>query len=113
MSERSSELLLDDMIAAIDKIARYTANMSEGQFNADERTIDATVRNIEILGEAAGRLPDSFRNQNQDVEWNRIRGLRNRIAHAYFGIDLSLVWVIVTRNLPVLREQLLGIRKAK
>jgi len=95
MSERSPELLIDDMLTAIDKITRYTEGMNETRFSADERTVDATVRNIEILGEAAGRLPETFRCRYPDVEWNRIRGMRNRIAHAYFGIDLALVWTIV------------------
>jgi uncharacterized protein with HEPN domain len=91
MSERSPELLIDDILTALDRIARYTKGMSEEQFVGDDRTVDATIRNIEIIGEAAGRLSESFRAQHPETEWTRIRGLRNRIAHAYFGIDLALV----------------------
>jgi uncharacterized protein with HEPN domain len=84
--------------------------MSEKSFAGDERTVDATVRNIEIIGEAANRLPEAFRDRYPAVEWNRIRGMRNRIAHAYFGIDLALVWIIITKNLPELRARLVEIR---
>jgi uncharacterized protein with HEPN domain len=75
-------------------------------FINDAKTIDATIWNFEIIGEAANRLPDDFRLTHSSIEWNRIRGFRNRIVHNYFGIDLSIVWQIKDTYLPLLIEEL-------
>lgn len=64
------------------------------------------VRNLEIIGEAANRLPDEFCTQHTEIEWRKIIGLRHRIVHDYFGVDLALVWEIVTTSVPALAEQL-------
>jgi uncharacterized protein with HEPN domain len=102
MSDRSPKLLIEDILESARKIQRYTAGMDFEQFTLDEKTIDAVVRNFEIIGEAANRLPDDFRDRYSDVEWNRIRGFRNRIVHDYFGIDYSIVWNIIENFLPQL-----------
>ena len=64
------------------------------------------MRNLEIIGEAAGRLPDSFREEYSDIPWTLVRGLRNRIVHAYFGVDLQLIWEVIRDDLPMLRSQI-------
>lgn len=102
MSDRSSDLLIQDIVASARKIQRYTAGLSFEQFTLDEKTVDAVVRNFEIIGEAANRLPDEFKAQYPNVDWGRIRGFRNRIVHDYFGIDYSIVWQIVENYLPEL-----------
>ena len=102
MSNRSSELLIQDILASAKKIQRYTFGLSFEQFTLDEKTVDAVVRNFEIIGEAANRLPDEFKDQYPNVDWGRIRGFRNRIVHDYFGIDYSIVWQIVENYLPEL-----------
>ncbi len=106
MSKRPISLLLDDIREAIERAARYTAGMSFEAFAEDEKTIDAVVRNMEIIGEAANRLPDDFREQHSDIEWYKIVGLRNRIVHEYFGIDLQIIWQILERDLPALQVSL-------
>jgi len=70
------------------------------------------VRNLEIIGEAANRLPDAFRARHSEIEWRKIIGLRHRIVHDYFGVDLALVWEIVVTSAPVLAEQLSRIANA-
>ncbi len=102
MSNRSAELLIEDILASAQKIQRYTAGMSFEQFILDERTVDAVARNFEIIGEAANRLPDNFKTSHTNIDWDRIRGFRNRIVHNYFGIDYSIVWQIVENYLPEL-----------
>jgi len=94
MPKRSTYLLLNDMIESAEKIFKYTENMTFEQFEADEKTIDAVVRNFEIIGEAANRLDEEFRETHTDIDWINIRGFRNRIVHHYFGIDNSIVWQI-------------------
>lgn len=109
MSKRDAALLIEDMCVAMDKIARYTAGMERAAFLADEKTVDAVVRNLEIIGEAAKQMPEEFKALHAAVPWTQMAGLRNRIVHDYTGIDLELIWDIVQRSLPALRVQLNGL----
>ena len=95
MSKRDILLLLEDMLQSAQKIKRYTEGLDYGSFLTDDKTIDAVVRNFEIIGEAANRIDPDFRDQNPQIEWKRIRGFRNRIVHDYFGIDYEIVWNII------------------
>ena len=106
MSDRSPELLIEDILTSADKIQRYTHGMTFEQFTLDERTADAVARNFEIIGEAANRLPKDFKSRFSTIDWNRIRGFRNRIVHDYFGIDHSIVWNIVKDFLPEVIDDL-------
>lgn len=105
MSKRSITLLLDDILNALHKIERYLAGMSREDFLGDEKTIDAVVRNLEIIGEASKQLPTEFTANHNHILWFQIAGLRNRIVHDYFGLDLDIIWEIVQRDLPAFREQ--------
>lgn len=109
MSKRDILLLIEDMLDAASKIKRYTKSTNFQSFSEDEKTIDAVVRNFEIIGEAANRMDPDFRLLNPEIEWNRIRGLRNRIVHEYFGVDLEIVWSIIENDLDSLIEQLISI----
>ncbi len=91
MSKRPLRLLLDDICEAAQKTIRCTAGMSFDAFSQDEKTVDAVVRNLEIIGEAANRLPEEFRDAHREIEWQKAIGLRNRIVHEYFGVDLQIV----------------------
>ena len=87
MSSRPTRILVEDILEAIEKMTRYIAGMENDAFAKDERTVDAVVRNLEIVGEATNRLPDDFKRQHRDIPWRKIVGLRNRIVHEYFGVD--------------------------
>jgi uncharacterized protein with HEPN domain len=89
MSKRDSRLLLDDILLSIDKITEYTHDLSFDEFLNDSKTLDAVIRNFEIIGEAANRLPDDIKDEYPLVDWHRIRGFRNRIVHDYMGIDFQ------------------------
>ncbi len=102
MSKREPNLLVEDIIESGKKILEYTSNLSFEDFIKDEKTIDAVVRNFEIIGEAANRLPDNFKDNHPEIDWQRIRGFRNRIVHDYFGIDFAIVWNIKNSFLPTL-----------
>jgi uncharacterized protein with HEPN domain len=108
MSNRNVALLLDDIIESGEKILRYVQDLSYEQFLNDDKTVDAVIRNFEIIGEAANRLPDDFKEKHQEMDWYRIRGFRNRIVHHYFGIDYSILWQIKETFLP---EMLLDIKQ--
>jgi uncharacterized protein with HEPN domain len=94
MSKRDPKLLIEDILESAGKILDYTKNISYNQFCNDSKTIDAVIRNFEIIGEAANRLPTAFKEENDFIDWRRIIGFRNRIIHDYFGIDYSIVWQI-------------------
>ena len=106
MSKRDIIFLLSDMLQAANKIKRYTQNLTYETFLADEKTIDAVIRNFEIIGEAANRVPNEFKDENPEIEWNRLRGFRNRIVHDYFGIDHEIVWTVVETYLDELIDWL-------
>ena len=86
------------------KIISYTKDMSFDDFMQDEKTVDAVVRNFEIIGEASNRVPDNFKTEHPEIEWRRIIGFRNRIIHEYFGIDYENLWKIKNENIPTLSE---------
>jgi len=106
MSKREPSLLVEYIIESADKILSYTENLSFEEFTSDSKTIDAVIRNFEIIGEAANRLPEDFKDKHDSVDWHRIRGFRNRIVHHYFGIDYSIVWEIKESYLPSLLTSL-------
>lgn len=106
MSKRPTDLLLNDIRESIDRIEKYTEGMSLEDFSKDRKTIDAVARNLEIMGEAANRLPDEFKEIHSDVEWYKIVGLRHRIVREYFGVDLQIIWRILRKDLPELRRSL-------
>lgn len=104
MSERSAELLLEDMLESCDRILEYTKELSFEDFKKNYLVVDAVVRNFTIIGEAAGRIPEEYKMKHPEIEWDRIRGFRNRIVHDYFGIDYQIVWIIIENNIPELRD---------
>ncbi len=110
MSKRDIFLLVEDMIESAIKIKNYTKNLDFDLFQKDEKTIDAVVRNFEIIGEAANRIDPKFKQNNPNVEWERISGFRNRIVHDYFGIDYKIVWTIIEDDLDKLAAQLNNIK---
>lgn len=106
MSKRDSRLLLEDILSSADKIINYTRGLSFDEFLADEKTIDAVIRNFEIIGEAANRLPDDIRDTFTTIDWHRLKGFRSRIVHDYMGIDYGIVWNIKTDFLPPLINEI-------
>lgn len=106
MSRREPELLLEDIIESIQKIKSYTNGMSSKEFFEDDKTLDAVIRNFEIIGEAANRMPEEIRVNFNDVNWHRIRGFRYRIVHDYMGIDYAIVWEIIANDLEELQQQI-------
>lgn len=106
MYRRPVRILVEDILESIEKINGYLKGYHHHQFIHDEKTIDAVVRNLEIMGEAANRLPRRFRSQHREIDWYQIIGLRHRIVHFYFGIDLDMIWEIIQWDLPHLKENL-------
>jgi uncharacterized protein with HEPN domain len=109
MSKRPIELLLNDIRQAIDRIEQYIKSLSFDGFSDDQKSVDAVVRNLEIMGEAAKRLPEELKEKYSEIEWHKVVGLRHRIVHEYFGIDLEIVWQILHKDLPDLKKKIVQI----
>jgi len=101
---RDSEVYLKDIVEAAEKIRRYLAGMSWDDLAADSKTLDAVVRNLEVIGEAAKNVPEDVRVGCPEIEWKKIAGLRDILIHQYFGIDVEIIWDIVKNKLPALTE---------
>ena len=113
MSSRPVKALIEDILEAIGKIDRYLAGMDKAGFLADSKTVDSVIRNLEIIGEATKRLPKSIKDAYPSVPWGQIVGLRNRVIHDYFGVDLELVWTIVKNDMPSYQHALAGILQTR
>ena len=90
---------------------RYTHGLKREQFFADERTYDAVLRNLEIIGEAAKNISEETKKKAPSIEWRKIAGFRDIVIHEYFGIDENILWDIITTKIAALRDQLNNIAK--
>ena len=95
---RDSYLYVEDILKSIEKIKRCTAGMSFKDFIRDEKTIDAVLRNLEIIGEVAKNVSEEIRQKYPQIPWKEIAGMRDRLIHAYFGVDLEIVWQTIVSD---------------
>lgn len=95
-------LYLDDILSSIAKIERYTVHLSRATFFQDERTVDAVVRNLQIIGEAVKNIPAELRRAYPQIEWRKIAGLRDILSHAYFSVDDNIIWDVLQTKLDSL-----------
>ena len=104
---REFKSYLMDIKISIEKIEKYTEDLSFEQFTEDELIQDGVVRNLEIIGEAVKNIPEEIKDSEQDMGWKKIAGLRDILIHAYFGIDVDIVWDIVKNKVPELKKKVL------
>ena len=100
---------ISHILESIMLIEQYTENISFEAFEKDRKTIDAVIRNFEIIGEASNKLPEEFRGKYPEVPWRSIIGLRNVLIHDYLGVDIKAVWGNLKQELPLLKEQMQSI----
>jgi uncharacterized protein with HEPN domain len=94
---------LEQIIQAIEKIEAYSTGMTRVDFLADERTIDAVIRNLEIIGEAIHHIPNKIRMHHQNIPWINLRHMRNFLTHEYFSVDPNIIWETITKDLQGLK----------
>lgn len=102
---RDPVLFLRDIETACRKIVRYTEGLDRNEVIADEMRFDALLHNFQVIGEAVKNLPDAFRGRHSDVEWRKISGMRDFVAHAYFALDLEILWDAIQNDVPELLSQ--------
>lgn len=100
-----AEVFLRHIPDSINQILDYTADGKE-RFYSDRMVQDAVMRNLEIIGEAVKNLPMEARSLRSDIPWKRIAGMRDKLIHEYFGVDLNMVWAVVETELPRFRDQI-------
>ena len=106
MHARDWRIRIEDMLGGIAKIERYAKGLSHNQFHEDEKTIDAVVRNLIVIGEAARLVPDEIAERHPEIPWEKMRGLHNLAVHEYFGIDADILWETIQHDLPPLAPML-------
>ena len=106
MVKRDFKLFVYDILTCIDSIEEYLNKVSKRELFGNQLLQDAVVRRLEIIGEAAKNIPLRIKNQNKQIPWKKIIGLRNIITHEYFGVNLERVWNITKDDLPELKKQI-------
>lgn len=104
--DRDIELFLNDILESISKIEIYTQGMDYKHFISDEKTKDAVVRNLEIIGEAVKNIPDDVKERHRDIDWKGAGGMRDKLIHEYFGANFAIVWETIKDDLPPFRERI-------
>lgn len=93
-------LCMEDMLKSMERIEEYLGSLDFKNFKINYMVVDAIIRNFEIIGEAAKNIPDEIKNKYPEIPWKKMYGLRNLIAHEYFGIDYEMIWEIAKKSLP-------------
>jgi uncharacterized protein with HEPN domain len=94
---------IQDILNSIDEIESFTEGMKFEEFTKDKKTINAVTRSVEVIGEAAKKIPRSIRNKYPNIPWKKISGMRDKLIHEYFGIDLEILWKVAKDNIPPLK----------
>jgi uncharacterized protein with HEPN domain len=98
---------LESILEAIDRIIEYTSSINTADdFDNDHRNFDATMMNFVVIGEMIDKISDEFKKKHSEVEWIKIKGFRNLVAHDYFGIDAEEVWQIIKNKIPALKSDI-------
>ncbi len=110
MSERSAQLYIQDIVDSIDVIVDYIKGLEYDDLLDDRKTVDATVRNLGIIGEAANQMPQKVKARYPDIPWEKMISMRNKVIHEYSGIDLQILWQTIKKDLPHLKKQVQQIK---
>lgn len=107
MSKRAPSVVISDILRCIDHIQSYTEKFSFDDFSSNFMVVEASLYNIQIIGEAVNQLADDVKEANPQVPWTLIKGMRNRLIHEYFGTDLPLIWNVIKNDLPGFKGELM------
>lgn len=97
---------LADILTAIKEIEEFIQHTDFRSFSNDRKTVNAVIRSLEIMGEAAKRIPETLRERHSDIPWKRIAGMRDKLIHEYAGVDLEIIWGVIKEELPPLKPKI-------
>ena len=103
MRKREYRDYLEDIIDSIEDIESFTKNMTLDEFANDRKTVNAVIRSLEVIGEAAKKIPKSIRDSYPSVSWRKMAGMRDKMIHEYFGIDVNILWKTIKEDVPPLK----------
>ncbi len=103
MKKRLDGDYIEDIYNSIEAIERYVKGYAFEDFEKDDKTHNAVIRMLEVIGEAGNKISDEIKEKYFEAQWDKIRGMRNRIAHEYFGLDLNIVWDVISDDLSSLK----------
>jgi uncharacterized protein with HEPN domain len=103
---RDYKLYLTDILAAMESIERFIGEMTFEEFQKDDKTASAVIRKFEIIGEASRNIPDEIKRRHREVPWKEMAGMRDRLIHAYFGVDYNLVWTTIKSRIPAAKHMI-------
>lgn len=103
---RPEKLYLSDIVEAAERIAEFVVGLDEAAFYRDAKTQSAVLQKLIVIGEAAARLPQDFKDRHPEIEWHDIVAFRNILVHSYFSVKLDIVWETVQQDAPILRRQI-------
>ena len=104
--KKENLIFIKHILEAIELIEVSTKNFNKSKFDADKDVRDATIRRLEIIGEAAKNLTGKFKNNYKNIEWKKISGMRDKLIHHYFGVDIERVWNVVKYDIPKLKKEI-------
>ena len=104
--ETDQSAFLNHILDAIEKIEKYLQGIDEKAFKKNDLVQDGVIRQIEIIGEAVKRLSDGIKSQSPHVPWQDIAGMRDKLIHDYFGVDIDTVWLTVEKDIPDFKEEI-------
>jgi uncharacterized protein with HEPN domain len=110
-AEREWRFYIDDMITFAQKVLSYTDGLDQSGFVSSGLNYDATIRNLELIGESATHIPDAVRAAHTQIPWRLVIATRNRLIHGYLGIDNDTLWSIIQSDIPALLPNLIALRE--
>jgi uncharacterized protein with HEPN domain len=106
MKDRDYTDYIRDILISIQDVEEFTTGITFEDFLKDKKTIKAVIRSLEVLGEASKKIPDEVRNRYPSVPWKRMAGMRDKLIHEYFGVDLEIVWTVAKKELPPVKSSI-------
>ena len=104
--KKDVSVFLKHILESIAQIEEFVKGASKADFISSVKTHDATMRRLEIIGEATKNLPRTFREKHPEIPWNKLAGMRDKLIHGYFGIDLNITWNVIEKDLPDLKKKI-------